>query len=109
MEAIAIVGLVASCGTIVQYSARAVRGLHNLRRRFRHVEDRIDKVIIQTQSISAAVGRISEWLETNPPNLGELGPTLRKTLESCQISIQSMMREMEGDGGKNNRLRTPQL
>ncbi len=95
MEAVALVGLLASCASIVDYSARAVNSLRKLRKRFRHVELNINNVIVQTDSIRAAVRRISDWLETNPSHLQGAGPILRNSLESCQNLIQLMMTEIE--------------
>jgi septal ring factor EnvC (AmiA/AmiB activator) len=94
----AIIALVATCGQIVQYTFTIIIGLDELRARLNNVEVDVNALRAEIELIRTAVEKLSEWLNTNPPQEREESVrSLRRSLDACEDVLSLLHNEIERD------------
>jgi hypothetical protein len=92
MDPASITGLVATCVSIVSQASGFIKGIDDLRTRYKDVEINSQALVTQTGAVQNAASAIQGWLNHNGSDLGELErESIQDSLEACETLISAML------------------
>jgi outer membrane murein-binding lipoprotein Lpp len=101
------IGLTASCLTIAGCAYTIIKDLHDLRAKYKHVEEVIDTLCVQVSTLRAAVTGLSIWMERKPLSAAQetnLRRELRQSLDACGTLISALQRHVSRVKGGSDTL-----
>lgn len=106
MDPASIAGLVGTCVAIGSSATGFIKGLNDLRTRYKDVQINSHALITQTAAVRSAVSSIRRWLARNGSGLGRKErKSIRDSLEACATIIHSMLdgvREVLGERSRGS-------
>ncbi|KUJ08434.1 ankyrin [Mollisia scopiformis] len=106
MDPASIAGLVGTCVAIGSSATGFIKGLNDLKTRYKDVQINSHALITQTAAVRSAVSSIQRWLARNGSHLGRKErKSVRDSLEACGIIIHSMLegvREVLGERSRGS-------
>ena len=106
MDPASIAGLVGTCLTIAGGATSFIRGINDLRTRYKELNDNVQALVTQTGAVRSAANSIQKWLNSNGAGLGkEERQSMSDSLQACGIIINSMrdgVRDVIGERAKGS-------
>ncbi|KAK4169552.1 hypothetical protein QBC43DRAFT_63966 [Cladorrhinum sp. PSN259] len=93
MDPVSITGLVGSCFSLLASTAKAIKGLHDLKGKYDDAVADAGHLLSQISTIQASVQILQKWLDSGPVTLQsneQLMVTMEQSLDSCLLVVSSI-------------------